>query len=246
MEYQKDYNTGSTYTQESTRTNTLGMTTAAAYRHMYGWMTAALCLTGLAAYFTADLMFINETVLYGFIRFRWLLLLATLGLVVWLSAGINRMSFKTATMLFALYSVVMGISLAPIFIAYETAILAKVFFITAGTFGTMALIGHFTNTDLSKLGQICFMGLIGVIIASIVNWFFKSPMLDYIISAVGVLVFCGLTMYDVRKMKELILSYGYTADEQIGKIALLGALSLYLDFVNLFLYLLRFFGRSRN
>lgn len=246
MEYQKDYRSGSTYTQEGTQVNSVQMTTAAAYRHMYGWMTAALCLTGVAAYLTSDLMFRNEAVLMGLIQFRWILLIATFGLVMWISAGIQRMSFSTATVLFALYSVVMGVSLAPIFLVYTMASVAKVFFITAGTFGSMALIGHVTKADLSKVGQICFMGLIGIIIASIVNWFFHSPMLDYIVSGVGVLIFCGLTMWDVQKMKDIIYSYGDMADEQISKIALLGALSLYLDFINLFLYLLRFFGSRRD
>jgi len=246
MDYQKDYRSGSAYTQEGTQASDFMMTTAAAYRNMYGWMAAALCLTGLAAYFTSDIMMYNEAIFTTFFRFRWILLVATFGLVIWLSAGIQRMSFTMATALFGIYSVVMGISLAPIFLIYTTASLAKVFFITAGTFGTMAVIGHVTKADLSKLGQICFMGLIGLIIASLVNWYFKSPMFDYIISAVGILIFCGLTMYDVKKMKELILSYGSYADEQISKIALRGALSLYLDFINLFLYLLRFLGNRRS
>lgn len=246
MEYQKDYRSGSYYAQENESLRSIGDTTAAMYRHMYGWMTAALCLTGLAAYFTSDIMMFNEAFFTTFFKLKWLFILAPFALVMWISAGINRMSFQTATLLFALYSVTMGVSLAPIFLVYTMSSIAKVFFITAGTFGGMALYGHFTKADLSKIGNICIMGLWGIIIASLVNIFLKSSSLDFIVSFIGVAIFCGLTMFDVQKMKNLLYSYGHYADDNVRKIALLGALNLYLDFLNLFLYLLRFLGSSRD
>jgi len=159
-----------------------------------------------------------------------------------ISWGINKLSLTTATLLFVLYSVINGATLSVIFVAYSIGTISKVFFITAGTFAVMAFIGYVTKTDLSKLGKILFMALIGVIIATVVNIFVKSSGLDLILSYIGVLVFVGLTAYDTQKIKQMLWQAG-DMSETSQKIALLGALSLYLDFVNLFLYLLRIFGR---
>ena len=172
----------------------------------------------------------------------------TLGwaLVFTVSGAINRLSLTTATLLFTLYSVLTGVTLASIFIMYSPAIITKVFLITAGTFGVMAVVGYTTKTDLTSLGKLMFMALLGLIIATVVNLFFiKSGSMDLIISYVGVLVFVGLTAYDSQKIKHMLMACP-DASEQAQKLALLGALSLYLDFINLFLYLLRIFGKNND
>ena len=143
------------------------------------------------------------------------------------------------------FSVVMGMSLSTIFLIYDLGTIFKVFFITAGLFGTMAILGFTTSTDLSKMGTLLMMALIGMIIASIVNWFMHSSQLDYIISCVGVLVFTGLTAYDVQRLKRIGMGVEY-GTATASKLAVMGALSLYLDFINLFIYLLRVFGNSRD
>ena len=172
----------------------------------------------------------------------WGLIIAEFGLVMAISWGINKLSLTTATLLFVLYSVINGATLSLIFVAYSIGTISTVFFITAGTFAVMAFIGYVTKTDLTKLGKILFMALIGLVIATIVNIFVKSSGLDLILSYVGVLVFVGLTAYDTQKIKQMLWQAG-NLSEGAQKIALLGALSLYLDFINLFLYLLRIFGR---
>jgi FtsH-binding integral membrane protein len=174
-------------------------------------------------------------------RLEQMMMIGELGLVMWISAGINRLSLTSATLLFVLYSVINGVTMSFIFLAYTRTSIASVFFITAGTFAIMAFIGYTTKTDLSSMGKILFMALIGLILATIVNIFLKSPMFNYILSWIGVAIFVGLTAYDTQKIKQMLM-YQEAADEQGQKIALLGALSLYLDFINLFLYLLRIFG----
>ena len=168
--------------------------------------------------------------------------LGELALVIGLSAGINRLSLTTATLMFVLYSVINGATLSCIFIIYTMSSIANVFFITAGTFAVMALFGYTTKMDLTSMGKILFMALIGIIIASIANFFFKSSGLEMIVSYLGVLIFVGLTAYDSQKIKEMAYA-APDVSEQMQKYALLGALTLYLDFVNLFLYLLRIFGK---
>ncbi len=168
-------------------------------------------------------------------------MLAPLGVVWYLSARINKMSFNQASIAFAVYAIILGVSLSVIFLAYSLGTLGYIFSITAGTFGTMALIGWTTKIDLSKMGSILYMALIGLIIAMVVNWFMDSSMFDYIISILGVVIFSGLTAYDMQK----ILTIGAVVDsesEEGKKMALMGALNLYLDFINLFLFLLRLFG----
>ena len=175
----------------------------------------------------------------------WGLIIAEFALVFAISGAIHKLSLSTATLLFILYSVVNGATLSVIFFAFSTAVIAKTFFITAGTFGAMALVGYTTKTDLSSMGKILIMALIGIIIASVVNMFVGSSGFDLIISYVGVLIFVGLTAYDTQKIKEMC-QMAPDAGESAQKLALLGALTLYLDFINLFLYLLRIFGNNKE
>ena len=213
-------------------------------RKVYLWMTLALVITGFTSYYVATseqlltLIFGNQIVFWG-------LIIAELALVFGVSAAINKLSLPVATLMFVAYSVINGATLSVIFLAYELASIANVFFITAGTFAAMAFYGYVTKKDLTSIGRLCFMGLIGIIIASIVNIFVGSSGMDMIISYIGVLIFVGLTAYDSQKIKEMMLQ-APDAGEGMQKLALLGALSLYLDFINLFIYLLRIFGSRRD
>ena len=213
-------------------------------RKVYVWMTLALVITAVTAYGVAH----SEALVSSMYESRgllWGLLLAELALVFGISRFINRLSLVTATLLFILYSALNGATLSVIFLAYSSEVITKVFFITAGTFGAMALFGYFTKADLSGLGKILIMALVGIIIATIVNLiFFKSGMFDLIVSYIGVLVFVGLTAYDSQKIKQM-LAQANDMGEEAQKMALMGSLTLYLDFINLFLYLLRIFGRER-
>lgn len=206
---------------------------------VYGWMFLALCLTTVTAFVVSttpeilQLVFSSPFIFIG-------LFLAQLFLVGFLSFRIQKMSSTTATMIFLGYSVLTGVTFSTILLAYTSATLVTTFGVTAGTFGVMSAVGYFTKKDLTSFGRLMFMGLIGIIIASIVNMFLSSPMLYWIISYVGVAVFVGLIAYDTQKIKQ----YAYLADaEDRKKGAIMGALALYLDFVNLFLMLLRLFGR---
>lgn len=214
-------------------------------RKVYVWMTLALVLTGFTAYAVANSPGIM-TAIYTNRMLMWGLLIGELALVWYVSARIDRLSLPTATMLFVLYSVLNGATLSIIFMAYTMTSIASVFFITAGTFAAMSLVGYFTRKDLSGLGRMLFMALIGLIIATLVNAFLiKSGGFSLIVSYVGVLIFVGLTAYDTQKIKNMLVEADdVSADAQ--KIALLGSLTLYLDFINLFLYLLRIFGSSRE
>ncbi len=222
------------------REATVSMIFPSLMRKVFSWMTLALIITGLTAYGVAS----NESILLSIYAKPWMmfvLIAVELGLVIYLSARIKKLSITTATLCFILFSVVNGLTLAPIFIIYTGSSIAKVFFITAGTFAAMALFGYRTRRDLSTLGRILFMALIGLIIASVVNLFLKSSGMELILSYVGVLIFVGLTAWDTQKIK-LMLNQCEEPNEEAQKIALLGSLSLYLDFINLFLYLLRIFG----
>ena len=210
-------------------------------RKVYVWMTLALVITGFTAYGVATSPGILQAIYSNQILF-WGMIIAEFALVIGVSAAINRLSLTTATLMFILYSVINGALLSYIFLAYTASSIATVFFITAGTFGVMAFIGYTTKTDLSSMGKIVMMALIGLIIATVVNLFIKSSGLTMILSYVGVLVFVGLTAYDTQKIKHMLLQ-APDAGEGAQKLALLGALSLYLDFINLFIYLLRIFGR---
>ena len=210
-------------------------------RKVYVWMTLALVITGFTAYGVATSPGILQAIYSNQILF-WGMIIAEFALVIGVSAAINRLSLTVATLMFILYSVINGALLSYIFLAYTASSIATVFFITAGTFGAMAFIGYTTKTDLSKMGKIVMMALIGLVIATLVNLFIKSSGFTMILSYVGVLVFVGLTAYDTQKIKQMLLQ-APDAGEGAQKIALLGALSLYLDLINLFIYLLRIFGR---
>ena len=173
----------------------------------------------------------------------WVVMLAPLGVVFYMSFGIKKMSAAKAQTTFWVFAALMGASLSSIFLIYTGASITRVFFITSGTFGAMSIYGYTTKKDLTKLGSFLMMGLFGIIIASIVNIFMKSTMMYYVISIIGVLVFVGLTAYDTQKIKNMYLASD--SGEIMGKKAVMGALTLYLDFINLFIMLLRLFGQRR-
>jgi uncharacterized protein len=225
---------------------------------VYNYMTGALVITGLVAWFAYQAAGGSSIVIsaegisgltsFGMALFNPLALIVlffgTLGLVMFISFRINRLQASTALTLFLAYSALLGLFLASIFLTYSGESIARVFFITAATFGATSLWGYTTKRDLTGMGSFLFMGLIGIIIASLVNMFFASSALQFAISVIGVLVFTGLTAYDTQKIKEM---YSVADDGTVlGRKAVMGALSLYLDFVNLFLMLLRLFGNSRN
>lgn len=209
-------------------------------KSVYMQMAAALTVTGLVAYFLSESMTFWE-MLSTNPSLIWITIIAQFGLVIWLSARLQKMTMTAATLLFILYSALMGVTMSSIFMVYTTESIAATFFVTAGTFLAMSVIGMVTRMDLTRLGSILLMALIGLIIATIVNIFVASDTLYWIISYAGVLIFVGLTAFDTQKIKSMITEYG-TADEMGYKLALFGALTLYLDFVNLFLYLLRILG----
>ena len=225
-------------TQENRRSGALTM--PALMPKVYIWMTLALLITGFTAFVVASSPVLLSAIFGNRLVF-WGLIIAELALVWSISARIDRLSLVNATILFVLYSVINGATLSTIFLAYAASSIARVFFITAGTFAAMTLVGIFTKRDLSNIGGLCFMCLIGLIIATVVNLFLKSGTFGMIISYVGVLIFVGLTAYDTNKIKNALQEADNTS-EHAAKIALIGALSLYLDFINIFLYLLRIFG----
>lgn len=215
-------------------------------RRVYNWMALGLGLSALAAYVVG-----NTSALYYFINPQtgaptmayWVVLIANFGLVIGLSAGIKRIQVGTAAALFIVYGSLNGIFLAPVLLMYTQASVFKAFLITAGTFGITSIWATTTKKDLSSWGSFLFMGLIGIILASVVNIFLQSSMMDWIISIIGVGVFIGLTAYDTQKLRAMVLDAAN--DVTISKMAIFGALQLYLDFLNLFLMLLRLFGERR-
>lgn len=231
---------------ESLRGGDFAMSTAFStlMRKVFIWMALALVITGVTAYGVATTPSLLIAIVTNKALF-WGLIIAELALVFAVSGAINRLSLATATLLFVLYSVVNGATLSVIFLAYSMPAIIQTFFITAGTFGVMALVGYTTKTDLTSLGKLLFMALIGLVIATVVNMFVGSTGFDYILSYVGVLIFVGLTAYDTQKIKQMCMQ-APDAGEHMQKLALLGALSLYLDFINLFLYLLRIFGNNKD
>ena len=220
---------------------------------IYNYMAGALALTGLVAYGVANSpllgLFYNQTLTAGGVALSpnilgWIVMLAPLGLVLLLSFRIQHMSQGAAQATFWGYAALVGASLASILIAYTGASVAMTFFVTAGTFGAMSLWGYTTKRDLTGFGSFLFMGLIGILLASLANFFFKSPAMDFVISVLGVLIFTGLTAWDTQKIKNTYYAVG--GDVAVaGKAAIMGALSLYLDFLNIFLFLLRFMGNRR-
>ena len=214
---------------------------SALMRSVYTWMTLALVITGLTAMYLAKSLTFIDMMLQNRFMF-WGVLIAEVLLVMFLSARINKISFTTATVMFIAYSILNGVTLSILFLVYTASSIATTFFVTAGTFGVKALFGYVTKKDLTKVGSLCMMGVIGLIIAMLVNIFLQNSMMDIIISCIGVLVFVGLTAYDSQKIKQMFSGSDIEVNETTQKIALLGALTLYLDFINLFLYLLRLLG----
>lgn len=209
---------------------------------VYGWMALALAITGFVALRTAnsgliDVIAGNQILFFGII-------IAELGLVVWLSSRIEQMNATKAISLFLLYSALNGLTFSILFLVYTSGSIASTFFITAGTFGVMSAYGYFTKTDLTSIGNIAFMGLVGIIIASIVNMFWHNETLYWGITYIGVLIFVGLTAYDTQKIKKMSLELDINSEEG-SKGAIMGALALYLDFINLFIMLLRIFGQRK-
>lgn len=214
-------------------------------RNVYMWMTLALVITA----FTSLIVARDENMLYTIFSnpaLMWGMLIGEVVLVLVLSARINKMSFLTAGILFGLYAIVNGATMSILLIAYTQESVATTFFITAGTFAAMSLVGFFIKKDLSSVGRIVMMALIGLIIATVVNIFVKSSGMAMIISYAGVLIFVALTAYDTQKIKMMMMQASeYGENDNTNKIALMGSLSLYLDFINLFIYLLRIFGDRR-
>jgi FtsH-binding integral membrane protein len=208
---------------------------------VYNYMAAGLAVTGLIAYVAAASGFYQSIAGTPLI---WVVMLAPLAFVLVLSFGIARMRAATAALLFWVYAAVMGLSLGSIFLVFTGTSIARVFFITAATYGAMSLYGYTTRTDLSRFGSFLMMGLIGVIIASLVNIFLRSDTVQFVVSIVGVIVFVGLTAYDTQRIKEMYLDSDTAEDA--GKKAIMGALALYLDFINLFMLLLQLFGQRRQ
>lgn len=213
---------------------------------VYNWMAIGLALTGLVAYFVSTsqtllrIIFGNSFVFFG-------LMIAELALVMFISAGINKINASTATFMFMLYSALNGVTLSAIFLAYTMSSIASTFFITAATFGACSVYGMVTKKDLTSVGSFMFMGLIGILIASLVNLFIRSSAMTMIISYIGVFVFIGLTAYDTQKIKMMAVSQPDGLDgDVVRKGAIIGALTLYLDFINMFLFLLRIFGGKRD
>lgn len=209
---------------------------------VYGWMALALAITGFVALRTASSDLVNMIAGSRFLFFA--LIIGELGLVIWLSRSIESMKASKAIALFLLYSALNGLTLSILFLIYTSASIASTFFITAGTFGVMSAYGYFTKIDLSSWGNILFMALIGLIIASVVNIFWHSEGLYWIVTYAGVLIFVGLTAYDTQKIKNMSLQIEVESEEG-QKGAIMGALALYLDFINMFIFLLRIFGDRR-
>jgi FtsH-binding integral membrane protein len=208
---------------------------------IYNYMASALALTGIVAYLGAT------TGLYASLAqtpLIWVVVFAPIGFALFFGMRLQAMSYSTAQITFWLFSAVMGLSLSYIFLRYTGASIARTFFITAGTFAGMSLYGYTTKTDLSRFGSFLIMGLWGVVLASIVNMFLLSPGIQFAISVIGVLVFVGLTAWDTQRIKEMY--FELDDSEMSGKKAILGALNLYLDFINLFILLLQFVGTRRD
>lgn len=216
---------------------------ATVFKLAYGWMCAGLALSGLVAWYTAA-SGLWKKVLMG--PGLWVCIIAEIAMVWILSASIRKLSVGAACLMFAGYAALNGLTLSVVFIAYELALVQRVFFITAAMFGGLAVFGTFTRSDLSQIGAICGMALWGLIVAVVVNMFFHSSGFDWIVSFAGVLIFSGLTMWDAQKIKLLARQEGALDSAMRHKMGLMGALELYLDFINLFIYLLRILGRSRD
>ncbi|HFU77060.1 MAG TPA: Bax inhibitor-1/YccA family protein [Epsilonproteobacteria bacterium] len=214
-------------------------------RSVYNWMMVGLLVSGLTAFMVAHSEALTH-IIFGNAYMIWVLFIIELGLVIAISSGIQKMDVSTARVLFILFSFVDGLTLAVIFLAYTDTSIATTFFIAAMTFGVMSIYGYFTETDLTSWGNILFVGLIGIVIAIVVNFFLHNPVVDWWISVIGVIIFVGLTAYDTQKIKQMGEAMANDIEESLSRIAIVGALSLYLDFINLFIMLLEFFGNRKN
>ncbi len=237
-------NYSQTYNHDSS-THALAQTFMA---KVFSWMFLALAVTAFTAYtFAASSslmgLMINET--GGMSILGWVVMLAPLAFVFFLSAKFQSLSKGAMVLIFIAFSLLMGMSLSFVLLVYTSASVFSTFIVTSGTFGLMAAVGYTTKTDLTKFGSILMMGLVGIILASIVNFFMHSGTMEYIISILGVLIFTGLTAYDVQKLKRIGMASGEYQGEAQDKLAIMGALTLYLDFINLFLFLLRFLGARK-
>ena len=249
-----EYNKQNTEVRSSVVDHVIDQGLRAYMLKVYNYMASGVFLTGIVALILFKLSVVSGpngeimgltnigNAIYNS-ALMWVLMLAPLGIVFYMSFGIAKMSASKAQSVFWVFAALMGASLSSIFLVYTGASITRVFFITAGTFGAMSIYGYTTKKDLTKLGSFLFMGLIGIIIASLVNIFLKSSMMYFIISIIGVLVFVGLTAYDTQKIKNMYLASD--SGELMGKKAVMGALTLYLDFINLFIMLLRLFGQRR-
>ena len=233
------------YVQSEQETGSMSRTFVA---NVFSWMFAALAITTIVAYYFGNnlqlLSLLVNMEVGGLTGLGYVVMFAPLGFVLAMSLGFNKFSYPVILFLFLLYSAVMGASLSFIFLMYTSGSIFGTFAAAAGMFGIMAVVGYTTNTDLTKFGSIMMMGLLGIIVASIINWFLQSDSMSYIISFIGVLVFTGLTAYDVQKLKRIGAGVEF-GNETTSKLVILGALNLYLDFINLFLFLLRLFGNRK-
>ncbi|MDE6628993.1 MAG: Bax inhibitor-1/YccA family protein [Muribaculaceae bacterium] len=213
---------------------------------VYVKMFLGLLVTAVVAWIVAATATSDASFLYYMATHSWVywgLCIVEIGLVLWISAGLRKLSSGMATGLFFLFAIVNGLTLSMIFAVYQIAAIFKTFLITAGVFGAMSVYGYFTNKDLTRIGSFLYMALFGLIILCVVNMFWANSTLEWIVSGLGVLIFIGLTAWDTQQIKQMALADPTMAN---GRLATLGALSLYLDFINLFLYLLRFFGGNRD
>ena len=214
------------------------------FRKVYQYMAAGLILTALAAYLTASSRFMLE-LLYTSSAPLLILAVAEIGLVIWLSAGINKLSPEGARNIFFVYSIINGLTMSSVLLVYTGESVTRAFLSTAGMFAAMSVYGLYTKRDLTGMGSFLRMGLFGLIIAMVINLFMRSSAMELYISVFGIIIFLGLTAWDTAKIKAIAESYG-NDEAMTGKVAVLGALALYLDFVNIFLYLLRLFGKNRD
>ncbi|MBQ8273715.1 MAG: Bax inhibitor-1/YccA family protein [Bacteroidaceae bacterium] len=236
MEYNNYYDKGQTLAQSSVF--------AVLMRNVYTWMACGLAMTAL----TAMIVGRNENWVYTIATsgMYWGLLIAEVVLVIFLSARIHKMSFATAGLMFAAYAILNGVNMSFIMLVYTAESIAQAFFVTAGTFGGMSLVGYFTKKDLSVMGRTLMMALIGLIIATVVNIFWQNSMMASILNYAGVIIFVGLTAYDTQKIKVMFQQNQHAGiNDQTNKLALMGSLELYLDFINLFIYILRLFGNRK-
>jgi len=222
----------------------ISTTSNAFVTNVFSYMTLALVISGVAAWWFAQSGLILQLIETSSIL-MWVVMLAPLAMVLIMNFAFNKLSFPALITIFIAYSFLTGMSLSTIFLVYTSAAIAKVFLITAGLFTTMAVIGYTTKTDLTKMGSILRMAVIGIVIAMVVNMFMQSSKMDYVISCIGVLVFTGLIAYDTQKIKRIGAGVEY-GTASASKLAVMGALSLYLDFINLFLFLLRILGGRRD